>query len=187
MTQLSLSRVELRLIYEKLTLHPTGVNVETLDKLRRMLAERAGADFGDRVFELVLPLSVKRGPSPRTGKDRKPMVLAPTLNQYDSMQPFEQKRMREQVDLRIMAELKAWPRALLRGESRRRGVRVVRRSASPCDEMSVDVLGGKIPIDRLVKAGVLRGDSMNDLVREALWQPAPPGEGTLTVTIFELV
>lgn len=69
---------------------------------------------------------------------------------------------------------------------RRRIVVVTRVSSVRPDELSVDVLGGKIPIDRLVQAGVLRGDNDKWLARYGLWQQASPGEGRVVVDVYEV-
>ena len=41
--------------------------------------------------------------------------------------------------------------------------------------------------DRLVQAGILRGDSHDDIQREAFWKSAPPGKGCVVIDVFELI
>lgn len=162
-----------------------GIPIPALrDKLVRMIAEGAGArSRGAKVYEIALPLSRKT----TTGAGKEYTVpIAPTLNAYESMKPWVQAKVRKEVDARIMAELHRWPAALLRGQRRARQVVVTRRSSSMPDEISVDVVGGKIPIDRLVHLGVLAGDTQALLDRDAQWRQARPGEGALVVEVFEV-
>jgi hypothetical protein len=186
----SLTRQELRLVYVCLD-GRTGSDVEAVrEKLRRMIAERAGERaWGDKVYAITLPLRdthrrlIKKGK--RAGTYALGDPLAPTMNVYGSMKPFQRAALYKVLDLRILAELTRWPRC--RGATQPRAVRVVRYSSVPIDEASVDACGGKVIVDRLVQAGILRGDSAGDLEREAAWQAAPPGEGRLVVEVFELV
>ena len=62
---------------------------------------------------------------------------------------------------------------------------VTRYSAVRPDEISVDIVGGKAPIDRLVLAGVLRGDSQQWLERDADWQKVDQNEGRVVIEVFE--
>lgn len=140
--------------------------------------------WGAEVFSVSFPLSLK-GRSPKTGKEYT-VAVAPTLNAYASMKPWLQKRVRKHVDALILAQLSKWPEAKLRGRLRPRAVRVTRFSSSMPDEIGVDVIGGKIPIDRLVEAGILQGDKAEDLQREPAWKRAAPGEGSLLVQVYEL-
>lgn len=111
---------------------------------------------------------------------------APTLNVYNGMKPWMKANLRKKVDKRLSEEMLAWPMAKLGASLRKRGVRVTRHSSSPVDETTVDVLGGKIAVDRLVHANILAGDSARWLEREALWKHAAPGSGRVTVEVFEL-
>lgn len=154
-----------------------------------MVAERASErEWGAKVYELRIPLSIPRVlvKGKRAGKTVHD-PLAPTLNVYGSMKVFHRAALYKALDLRILAELTKWPRALLRGEERARAVRVTRFSSAPTDESSVDVIGGKVPVDRLVQRGILAGDTGALLEREGQWQVAPPGEGSLLVEVFELL
>jgi hypothetical protein len=185
----ALTRQELRLMYVHLDGRP-GADVEALrEKLRRMIAERAGERaWGPKVFAIAMPLHTPRlltkGKRAGTYVDD---PLAPTLNVYGSMKIWQRAALYKAIDLRILAEIARWPRARVGVEAGRRAVRVVRYSSAQPDEITVDVLGGKIAVDRLVQAGILAGDAAKDLEREAAWIQAPPGHGRLTVEVFELL
>ena len=144
------------------------------------MAQRA--EMGDLVFRLTLPLrEVERRPG---GKEHF-VEIAPTMNVYYNMEAWALAKSRARVDLYIMGARPSWPAWPARG--RRRGVVVSRHSSARPDEVSVDALGGKIPLDRLVRGEVLAGDSPKHLVREAVWVKAKPGEGKLVVDVHELV
>jgi hypothetical protein len=160
-------------------------DVDLRDRIARMVAERAGRPaWGPMVFMWRLPLSVKGTPKP--GKPPPTMHLAPTLNVYGSMEAWQRARLYKALDTRIMAEMGKWPAARLMGHPRPRAVRVTRCSSVRPDEIGVDVLGGKVPIDRLVQAGILMGDHGEALEREARWEVAAPGAGSLLVQVYEL-
>lgn len=75
----------------------------------------------------------------------------------------------------------------VREGGRRRIVVVTRYSSARPDELSCDAhLGAKIPIDRLVQAGVLRGDTLGWLARYGEWKQVPPGEGYIVVDVHEV-
>ncbi len=165
------------------------------------------------VFRLDLPLVMK---VPRKREPNRPPirhVLCPTLNEYDKMHSWQQMRAREEVDRRIEKAKEQWPKwhwggvedvKMISRETNdpenpvrdvaqrrrhggvRRGVRVIRRSSRQIDELSIDVVGGKIPIDRLVDAFVLGGDSAAWLDRKAEWEYAEPEHGSLTVEVYDL-
>lgn len=69
---------------------------------------------------------------------------------------------------------------------RRRIVEFTRHSTKPVDEAAIDILGGKLLIDRLVWAGVIRGDSGEDIIRRGRWVKAAPGAGFVKVTCYEV-
>lgn len=69
---------------------------------------------------------------------------------------------------------------------RKRIVFVTRESSKRPDELALDTIGGKAPLDRLVQAGVLRGDTSEWLARYCDWKPAAPGEGKVTIDVYEV-
>lgn len=161
---IELTKAELRALY---TILPEGYALK--DKLRTMLAERAGElEWGECVFRVTFSLEE-----------------SPTLNRYGSMKPWMQAKLRKVVDLRLMAEFMAWPKCRLAVPCKR-GVAVTRHSSAAPDEIGIDVIGGKIAVDRLVQAGILGGDTAKHVERRAAWKPAPPGKGSLVVEVFEL-
>lgn len=170
------------------------VLVALRDRLTRMVAERAGQRaWGSVVFRLVLPFYKIGTPyvalrGKNAGKTVTPakMDLAPRLNVYGSLAPWQRVKLYRELDVRIMAEMGKWPDCRLAGRPRPRAVRVTRYSSVMPDEITVDVIGGKVPVDRLVHAGILMGDSAQQLVRDARWVRASPGAGQLLVEVHEL-
>lgn len=150
----------------------------------------------------------------RSAKPRKPFLdvkLAPRLNELVAMKPWELEKSRAEIDRWISDALAGWaawdcgsarsvvPKVvklrkggtktvdrLVTTGGRRRIVEVIRRSSGHMDEVTVDASGGKLVIDRLVWAGVLAGDATAHVLRRARWEPAPPGQGTLEVHVYEL-
>lgn len=134
-----------------------------------------------------------------------PLEDAPTMNAYASMKPWQRARARQNI-LRVIrdAALIA-PSARLGivrgpskkpgrlgalvdpGASRRRIVIVTRHSGRRPDEVSADAVGGKCPLDCLVRAGVLRDDSATWCERIARWEPAARGApGFVDVAVHEI-
>lgn len=156
------------------------------------------AQVGEHVFRLELPLD-----------------LAPTLNMYAvGMKSWHRAKVAKAIDKWIARQklpYSAWPMGVQRlacmrkkskrvggkrvtvqvlgtkvvGGGRKRMVVLTRESSRQPDEISCDALGGKMPIDRLVQADVLRGDSAKWLVRVAKWAPARLGEGRVIVDVYE--
>lgn len=168
-------------------------------------------------------------------------LSAPTLNEYNGLDPWQKEALRKAYDEAIEALKSKWPAwscgsvdrlqarpgktsrckrckgsgtvmgsekkrpvqktcpvcngakvvgaapIMVRDGGRRRAVYVVRESSARPDEESLDGhLGAKIPVDRLVQAGVLRGDSHDWLVRYGTWKRAKPGEGRVVVDVYEI-
>lgn len=184
---IDLTKAEARLVVALIDATPPSFPVTALrDKLVRAIAEDAGRrSWGALVFDWQLPLKtqvpLRRGQAATTTTD-----LAPTLNVYGSMETWRRARLYKLLDARILCEMAKWPACRLGASLRARAVRVTRYSSHRPDELGVDVLGGKVPVDRLVLAGILRGDGPKDLEREARWEPAPPGHGSLRVQVHEL-
>lgn len=112
-----------------------------------------------------------------------PLELAPTMNAYSSMPGWARGRLRTAVDWMIAATVAKQGKPLAGGARRR--VVVTRHSSREVDDCAVDVLGGKVAVDRLVVAGILAGDSRKWLEREPRWSYAKPGQGRLVVEVHE--
>ncbi|RTL06341.1 hypothetical protein EKK58_05160 [Candidatus Dependentiae bacterium] len=177
-----------------------------LDKLSAMRSEHLPKKL---VFRIELPLE----PVPVQNRRKTVNVrLAPTLNEYAGQPAWMRDLARKEVDRRIEALKFQFPhwecwkqvcrklrpaRQTPKGKmveagfvekivkAQRRFVRVTRRSAGKHDEPSTDAIGGKIPIDRLRICGVIAGDSQKWLGREAVWQMAPRGEGSVVIEVFD--
>lgn len=168
------------------------------------------------------------------------LVCAPTLNEYNALDPWKKGHVCDALDAeiaRLRAEWPSWscgsvdraverpdkkvrcsdckgegnvvrkrkagpvrvecpacngsgkapaPPMTVREGGRRRAVVITRESSVRPDEIAVDAIGGKIPLDRLVHAGVLRGDSPQWLVRYCDWKSVAPGEGRVVIDVYEI-
>jgi hypothetical protein len=167
--------------------HTERTLVDLRLRVAQLFAAR-GPERGDKVFEWRLPLVhphvVTRGKN--RGKTRKDK-MAPTMNDLVAMNVWERQAVRERLDGVLKDVLEAWPRAGIQDSPRRRIVRVTRFSRIEPDELGVDVLGGKVPIDRMVLAGILAGDTRKMLERQAHWVYEPnKDEGSLLIEVFEV-
>jgi hypothetical protein len=178
----------------------------------RLDAEISTLVPGVLVFELVLPIRTQVTPVSKKGKVGKTVTLplAPSLNEYAGMQAWALKATRAELDKRIRERCgyhPAWDcgstrvvtiqpvkhgkrttkvEKLATKGGRRRIIEVVRHSSRPVDEFAVDILGGKLIVDRLIWAGVIAGDQAKHIVRVPRWVRAKPGEGKLVVRVHEL-
>jgi hypothetical protein len=168
--------------------------------------EAALSRVGPHVFRLELALGsterARRKAARARGERPAMRPWAPTLNEYNGLEPWAKQQLRGAIDALILsrkAAYNAWPMGIVRKAGivrgkphvavqggRRRIVLVTRESSRRPDESSVDVLGGKMPIDRLVLADVLRGDSCEWVVRVGRWVPAQLGEGRVVVDVYEV-
>ncbi|RTL27859.1 MAG: hypothetical protein EKK55_05555 [Rhodocyclaceae bacterium] len=150
-------------------------------------------------------LGVKRLPA-GMGPPLVERPYAPTMNEYANLRTFEKDKLRKAIDGVIFGLKARWPAwnmgvravGVLRGAGkkqragvdlvggRRRVAVVTRFSSQPVDEISVDILGGKMLIDRLVAAHVLRGDDAEWLARVPRWKLAAPEEGRVVVDVHEI-
>jgi len=141
------------------------------------------------------------------GPPKPKLIQAPTLNEYNALDSWKKGEVCDALDEAI-GKLKAdWPRwhcgmtvrhvTGTRGKSagkakivkeggRRRAVVLTRESSVRPDEEAIDICGGKVPLDRLVQAEVLRGDSPQWLVRHCEWKQVPPEEGRVIIEVFEI-
>jgi hypothetical protein len=148
------------------------------------------------VFRWILPLGKIEIPKARPRKPRKDGTfgnrpkgfvkadLAPTLNNYKDLPVFALNAVRDALDDRIAELMPSFPNAMANGK--RRAIYIERHSSSSPDEESIDVLGGKCPVDRLVVAGVLAGDTRAKLERLGQHVPAKPGEGRVVIEVYDL-
>lgn len=145
------------------------------DKIVRIFAERAGApEPGDLVFSVRLP-----------------HALCPTLNRYASMEGWQRAKLSQAIDLHLMAEFTKFPRARMKAIAPKatiptRWVRFTRFTSNVIDEISIDIIGGKMPIDRLVHARIISGDSAKHIVREPVAAKVAPGAGSCLLEVMEI-
>lgn len=155
---------------------------------------------GERVFSVEFPIrsSLSKGAlSARSG-----VAWAPTLNEYNGLEPWQKALLRKAIDWQIASELPKWPRwragfseeaDVFKGKLRikrigghKRVVNVTRESSKEPDEPgSADSVGGKAPLDRLVHAGVLVDDSTKWITRSASWKKVARGSGRVIIDVWE--
>lgn len=154
----------------------------------------------ERVFSVEFPIrsSLSKGAlSARSG-----VAWAPTLNEYNGLEPWQKALLRKSTDWAIAAELSKWPRwhagfaeeaDVFKGKIRirriggnKRTVYVTRESAKEPDERnSADSIGAKMALDRLVHAGVLVDDSRKWITRSAAWKKVARGSGRVIIDVWE--
>jgi len=117
-----------------------------------------------------------------------PLRLAPTMNQIMSLikrargrRCYQLDEIKQEIARHVRTAALRYPSGKASG---RRRVEVTRHSSRQPDELSADILGAKLVLDALVKAGVLRDDSIKWCERVARWEQAPPGHGRLVVEVF---
>jgi hypothetical protein len=156
-----------------------------------------------------------RKPRPE-GKKPFQLNLAPSMNVYAGLDPWVLEKARVEIDRRIELAKSCFPRwscgalverpmvpqkrrataireartvvveKLVVTGGRRRIVEFTRHSTQDVDEPAIDILGGKLLIDRLVWAGIIRGDSGEDIVRRGRWVKAPPKQGFVKLVVYEM-
>lgn len=177
----------------------------------RVRAEIEAQSGGACVFRLVLPLEITiEEHAGRRFKKPITLRLAPRLNEYAALPPWTLKMTRAIIDAAIEDGKASWPRwdcgserevtktKKKRGKrmtevaklsvsgGRRRILEVVRYSSRQVDELAIDVLGGKVVVDRLIWAGVIAGDAQKHIVRRPRWVPVKPGQGRLEIVAYEM-
>jgi len=133
--------------------------------------------------------------------------LAPPLNDLVRTRHWSQaRRLSREIADRILHAKRDWPEwscgakvetsgRIIKGKlcvsrrkhgGRRRRLRVVRYTSGRLDESAgVDTLGGKLVVDELVTANILRDDSEEWVERVGRAERAPQGQGCLVVEVFE--
>lgn len=143
-----------------------------LEKTRAMIATAATAvERGRRVLEWRIPRE-----------------QAPTMNEWGYWDSWQKSRNRKELDDALRRLIAASPGADLLGEHRMRWVRVTRFTLQTkrVDDAAIDAIGGKMPVDALVRCRVLAGDTPNLLKREACVAKTTKGNTHLLVEVFEV-
>lgn len=176
------TKADLRAISEHLaSLRPPGPRPLTADQLVKIneviekahhliATTRAAPERGELIFEW-----------------RVPREHALTLNQYAQAKGWQKKKLAAAMDDAIQKLLPLYPKALLHGAKTKRWLRATRFSTKVTDEVTVDVLGGKMPCDRIVRAGILADDDAAHVIREARSEKTKPGNTHLLVQVFTIV
>ena len=131
-----------------------------------------------------------------------PLALAPTMNVYASAESWKRAIWRKNVDAQILLALRnIRPMAKVRyparhkeineamhgaglGATERRRVVVTRYSSREPDDIAIDIIGGKVALDRLKQCGLLVDDNRQWCQREALWRKAPPRFGYVEIEVM---
>jgi hypothetical protein len=115
---------------------------------------------------------------------------APTQNEIRGLaysNPFALKGKEQRLDTILAAVIAATPGAVVHGNTTRRWVRVTRFSPQQVDDpTAVDSIGGKMPVDALVRAGVLIDDSETFCRREGGSAKTKPKNVNVLVEVFEM-
>lgn len=147
------------------------------------------------LFTLTLPLSLAPTMNVYAAKKRTPWAMA-KLNKAVDMAIWHAKAAHGVDVLWFMPSMKV-ERSFLpaKGKARariketrtggeRRLVRLTRYSSREPDEVTVDACGGKLPVDRLVSAQVLRNDNREWCEREARWVKCAPKQGRVVIEVW---
>jgi hypothetical protein len=176
-----LNKADLRLIYTSLGRlippfgrAPDAAEVVAIGQLRDVVAD-AIRDFAPVLERGELVFSW-----------RVPREQALTMNAYAHKKGWMKKKMRQELDKAVVDLLPVWPRALMNGAKVRRWVRVTRFSTQRVDDLSVDILGGKMPVDALVRCGVLSDDNDAMAFREPRWEKTERGNTHVLVEVFTI-
>ena len=176
-----MTKAQLRTVYAHLaSLAPPGPRPlttdqlvelqEILEKLRGEMAAASGVvERGARLLEWRIPAA-----------------NAPTMNEWGFWKVWRKARARRDLDDALAALLAAHPEAAHCGAEVMRWVRVTRFTVQPklIDDAAVDQIGGKMPVDALVRAGVLAGDSPRHVRREARVEATKRGNTHVLVEVF---
>jgi len=113
--------------------------------------------------------------------------LAPTLNAYAFMKTFQRIAIRKKLDESLRELIEATPGGVPNAGHRKRWLRVTRFTTQPktVDEAAVDAIGGKMPVDSLVRLGVFFDDKPAFMVREAHVTKTTKGNTHVLFEVFE--
>lgn len=181
-----LSKNDLRIVYQNLARlrPPRGVDPSVeelvqingvLDKVAKMIEEaRAEVERGARILAWRLHPSI-----------------SPTMNelaQWKARTPWRALKAREQMEAQLAAFCEATPGLDLCGAQKARWVRVTRFTpqVKNVDDAATDVIGGKMPVDMLRRAGLIVNDSPRWLTREAHVLKTKMGNTHVLVELFEV-
>lgn len=176
-----LNKVDLRTIFTSLTrlLPPQSLPTEPAEVV-------AIAD----VRQIIATMIREYAPLPERGdllfSWRVPREQALTMNAYAHKKGWMKKKMRVELDKQVNELLPTFPRAPLHGAKVRRWLRVTRFSTQRVDDLSIDILGGKMPVDSLVRCGILADDNDAMAFREPRWEKTQRGNAHVLVEVFDM-
>lgn len=115
---------------------------------------------------------------------------APTQNEMSAIfgrRMFVKKRIAQELDRKLQAAIETTPSLRLAAFAMR-WVRVTRFTPQVklVDDAAVDAIGGKMPVDALVRAGILAGDTPKHVRRDAHVLPTKRGNTHVLLEVFEV-
>lgn len=148
-------------------------------------------DVGDLRDKTTVMIATHAGKIERGAKVlewRIPKEIAPTMNEWGFWQMWRKGRARKDLEDRLRPMIAASKGADLCGAQKMRWVRVTRFTLQPknVDDAAIDAIGGKMPVDTLVRKGVLAGDTATLLKREAIVAKTSRGNTHVLVEVFEI-
>lgn len=117
---------------------------------------------------------------------RVPREQALTMNEYAYKKGWQKTKIRAELDAAVRALFPAFPKADLHAAKKKRWVRATRFSTKEVDETSLDVLGAKMPVDALVRCGVLVDDDATRIIRQGRCEKTKRGNTHVLVEVFEV-
>lgn len=179
---MSLTKKDLKLIHQGLThLSFAGmVQKPTADQIMEYAMLRI------RVETEIRSLAPALEKGEKVLEWRVPREQAPNLNNYAFMKTWQRTRIRRELDDMLITAKTLYKRAPLNMAKKRRWVRATRFSTKTIDESSIDVIGGKMPLDALVRAEILVDDTPEWCIREPHAEKTKPGNAHLFVEVFEV-
>jgi hypothetical protein len=177
---IALTKADLRDLHRLVSAHQPLSRPVTLEEI-----VRAG-ELGNKIAIIVTEMRPTLEKGALVLSWRVPREQALTLNEYAYKKGWAKKKIRAELDAALLALLPAFPKAELHLAQRQRWVRVTRFSTKLVDDVSIDVLGGKMPVDSLVRLGVLADDNAAGVIREPRVERCKPGETHVLVEVFEV-
>lgn len=145
-------------------------------------------DLLDRTRSFLAGASAQYERGAKVLEWRVPNLQAPTMNRYAYLKGWMKGEIGKKLDEALRKIVERTTGALVHGTSRKRWVRVTRFTTRPDsvdDPNAIDAMGGKMPIDALVRCGVLNGDTPAFCHREGMVRTTELGNTHVLVEVFE--
>lgn len=176
----ALTKADLRNLHRLVSAHQPLSRPVTLEEI--VLA----GELGNKLARLVVEMRPTLEKGALVLSWRVPREWGMTLNEYAGKPGWSKRKIRLAMDDALRAMIPTFPGADLCGAKKRRWTRITRFSQRRPDELACDAIGGKCPIDALVRCGVLANDNDTYLLREARWEKTAPGNVHVLVEVWEI-